>query len=149
MGITLGELGWLAGLLDGEACFAVKYSNVKRHLSNPTGNLSINVTVQASSWRTIEELGRLFGLMDVRHVRPNTHRHKRSRKLIHRIDVCRKADVERLLMSVLPFLKVKDAEAREILAYFAAFPTNRTDKKSTPEDRARLFIVVRDLKKVA
>jgi hypothetical protein len=140
---------WLAGLLDGEGCLYARFTNAGRYKSNPIGNLETRVTVQAASERMIAAIQEVYVAHGIDFFREKPKFQLLSTRLVHKIDVSRKVSVEKLLRLVVEHLKVKDREARAILAFYEIFPSDRTDKVSTQEDRQNLVVMLRDMKKIA
>jgi hypothetical protein len=142
------EVSWLAGLLDGEGCIYVRFVNVGRYKSNPSGNLEMRVEVHSASCRMIDAVADIYDRMSVGYVRHKPKWQALSTRITHKIQVNRKASVETLLERVLPYLRVKDEEARAVLDFLRAFP-HHNDRVSSHQDRETLVLRVRELKQVA
>ncbi len=96
--LTLNELGWLAGIIDGEGCIMVK----PRHNTR-----LVRVIITNTDVGIISEVERLIGLMDIRCAKikrplvPN-------RKQAFTIEVYRQAEATHLLRTVKEYIKSTD-----------------------------------------
>lgn len=92
--ITDIELGWLAGILEGEGSFVV--------VKGKDGYTRFQVVVQMTDEDVINELHRLTGLGTING--PYQRKGRETHKSLWRWQVCYKADIEALCLQILPYM---------------------------------------------
>lgn len=142
------DAAWLAGIIDGEGCLYVRFTNVGRWKSNPTGNLETRVEIHVVSARMIDAIEVIYTAWGVEYLRSQPKMQPRSKRPAIKITVNKRVSAMTLLEKILPFLKVKDKEATAILDFLNSVGSSQ-DRKSSIEGRSELVRLVRHLKTVA
>jgi hypothetical protein len=122
------DAAWIAGILDGEGCLGVTRRPNGRHVA-----YAMRISVRNTCPRMIDRLYRTTGMGSL-HFRPGDE--KRRATVIWIVD--RLAEVEALLLAVLPHLTTKSRQAELLLQWPRGGVTS-------PGERERLFLEARAL----
>lgn len=137
------ELGWLAGILDGEGSIYCRSAHAgpdrcKKHtISMPCPRIS----VQNTSKVMIVKLGQILAKMGVRHKIGGPFWRIRSTKEVYRIDVCRKPDQLKLLSVIGPHLVSKNKQGRLVYRWLEKWKCCSGRGKVTPPDSERAIFI--------
>lgn len=143
------ELAWLAGIIDGEGCIYAHLTNVGRNLKCPTGTLTFRIEVHTVSGRMVDAMEEIYRRRGIAHHRYPPKMQPLSKRPAHKIQVERKASVLRLAILVLPYLRVKDSEAKAVIEFLTRYEREAGETRSTPAARVALIEQLRHLKTVA
>lgn len=144
------DIGWLAGILDGEGCLQVILSN--RSKQYKTGcSIAAEVRIEATSITMFDKVRRVLDALGVQYKFGNSPLRKMSTRPIYRLSVYRIEEVMKLLGIVRDSLTVKQAEADTIIAWFNRWPDQRRKgvQKATLPEKEAFYATMRELKKVA
>lgn len=142
------DLGWLAGIFDGEGSLNAQLSNRK---NGTGGNVYFEVRVEVTSFAMIERIMRVLDTVDVHYkLRPQARR-SMSTKDIYRLSVYQRAHVDKLLTLLLPILTVKAKEAEAVLNWYKRWPQGLRKLSSTitAEEKLAVLVKLRHLKRAA
>lgn len=103
------ELGWLAGIIDGEGCLYARFTKRK--------SLEVRLDIQAVSKTMIDAIEVLYSKFGFAYTRQPPKMFKLSKRPAERIIVRRKESLLRLLNKISPFLIVKKQESIRVIAY--------------------------------
>jgi hypothetical protein len=149
------QIAYIAGLFDGEACFCCHLTNVNKNYSTG-GSVSVNISVQACSLAMIDTCISFYDELGVRCKVETGRWMPKSTRPVHKVEVRRKADVKRVLETLLPYLCVKKPEAEAILSWLDKWGhdlrgRNQHNARITPGKKEKLLFIdqVRGLKNVA
>lgn len=144
------EIGWFAGIIDGEGCIQAIRSNRSKGYSTG-GSIATELRVEAVSLPMIDRIYRILDALDVRYKASRPRRAPNSTRDIHRVSVYRNADVKKVLTLVEPILVVKRAEAKTVLEWLERWPDQRgvNKERATFEEKEAYYLKLRELKKVA
>lgn len=125
MPIKDSEIGWLAGILDGEGCIMLTLPpSLNRHMCR--------VTINNTNMGILEEVGRLLTELSIFYTpyRLRT-RSNFEKKPCYVIEVCRQIECKTLLERLLPYLKDtnKRSKAIELITYLENYE-RRDGRKS-------------------
>ena len=144
------ELGWLAGIIDGEGCITAGLKN--RGRSNVSvGSVECRITVQANSGAMIAKICNLLDITDIGYALELNRKVKGGTRPAHRVVVRRKAEVMKLLSLITPHLVVKAAEAELMMTYIARYPDsrNRFTSNASNDEKASFIAELREAKRSA
>lgn len=146
---TEAELGWLAGIIDGEGCIYGHWIN--RYRSNTGGNVVVEVRVESSSLAMIAKVILICDDIDVHCTFDGNRRQKGSTKASHRAEIRRQGDVLKFLCVLRNYLVVKQSEADVAIAFYERFGDQRRSRsgRATLDEKVVLFDTLRSLKKTA
>lgn len=142
------ELGWLAGIIDGEGCIRAYWSNRKQEVG---GSLAIDVRVEACSFAMIGKVASLLTGLGV-HYHFEKHRlPKAGNRVTQRITIKRKLAVLALLDIISPYLVVKQREADVAREFYRRWPDQRrlNTARAPKEEKIFVFQEIKRLKMVA
>lgn len=148
------DLAYLAGLLDGEACFGARLTNRGRHGAE-SGNVELRITVQSTSAAMINRIIAIYDELGIVYAVEIGRMMAKSTRPAHRVDVRRRAEVETLLRAVFPYLVVKRPEAEMMLKWLAKWRGDmrggRGSNKAKPSFDERVVFIksLSDAKKTA
>jgi len=112
------EVGWVAGILDGEGSCGLYEV---RNKGNGTQSLGIKISVTSTEFSLLRRLSEIYSRWGVHYYYTlNRHQGKKGREHWHdsvAITVCRINSVVRLLRIVLPYLTCKKPRAELILEF--------------------------------
>ena len=107
-----GQLGYLAGSIDGEGCVSIQKSKPRRNCGYPYGRFDLMLSIENTDLRLMEWLKRNFG----GRIWTSRKRLKANHKFeLHWRINSNKAAV--LLEACLPFLVIKKEQARIAIAF--------------------------------
>lgn len=128
MSISGVELAWLAGWLEGEGCFTLRYGGRR----NPI----IEITVNSTDYDVAQKGQRLMGARPIGKPRIKAHH-----KPIWKVRLSRKAQVLALSKALLPFMgERRSARINELIAAAEAFIA------VTPQERGRRAGLISNLR---
>ena len=142
------ELGWLAGILDGEGCICGCWSNRRNGIG---GNVYVEVRVESCSVAMIVKVAMICADIGVHTAVENDRFQKGATRTSHRVLVSRREDVLKLLRTIRPYLVVKQAEANVAVEFYERFGDQRRSRqgRATLNEKVALFDTLRSLKKIA
>jgi hypothetical protein len=120
--VTVAELAYLAGIIDGEGCIGLR-------LPGPSVTPSVRIEVTNTDRRLISWLSDRFGGYSSGPVRPT------NSKLAYRWTLAKRDDVRSLLEAMLPYLVIKDRQASLALEFFSNCPPLPQGPAATQEER--------------
>lgn len=143
------QIGWLAGIIDGEGCICGHWTNRGKYSTG--GSVSVEVRVDATSLAMIMKIASICTDLGVAFALEGPRMAKLSKRPAHRISVRRRADVVRLLSILREHLVVKQQEADATIEFYVAFGEQRGNhnRKASLGDKVLIFEKLRDLKKTA
>jgi hypothetical protein len=147
---TEAELGWMAGIIDGEGCICGHWNNRGKYSTG--GNVSIEVRVEACSIAMITKATSICKDLGVHFTVETRSNQKLATKPSYRINIRRRDDVLTFLKAILGCLVVKQSEAAVAIEFYERFGDQRGKKEAFRADGSEkivLFQKLRDLKKVA
>jgi len=103
------DLGWLAGIIDGEGCIAA-YSK--------DGKIRLDVTVDTTSPKMEKHIRKIYKKHDIWHTECVKQAGKNSTRPVLRVRVAKKLGVIRLLKLLLPYLINKKQEAKALIEWY-------------------------------
>lgn len=130
---------WLAGLMDGEGC-------IHCHLVNKTKNTSTQIQIHCASKLMIDEVESIYKQLNIVYKRSLPFWQPKSTKETHRITVCRKDEVVKLLKEIEPYLRVKKLEAKYVIDFYENIVNNSI--RSTLEEREKFDKELKRLKRI-
>ena len=114
------EIGWLAGIIDGEGSIGIAYG--KNHVPFWRVTIANSCPILLSKYQDI--LFKMFGVTLKWHEKKQrSDGGVRYTKPAYTISMCKKAHVEKLLLTVLPYLTTKHSKATECLAWLVQHPS--------------------------
>jgi hypothetical protein len=134
MDLTPGQIGWTAGVVDGEGCVGI-YS---RGRDRPD-EFRLHVTVANTDERMLVRLRELWG----GRYDPHSRRTKTNERQVWSWTVHDRA-AGRLLETVLPHLVIKKEQAEIALEFVSLF--GRGSARRTPENKERRIELAKQLK---
>ena len=148
---TSARVIWLAGLIDGEGCMYVRFTNQGRYNTphGSMGSLETRVEIHSVSTRMIDEVQSIYEELVLYYDRQSPKNQPLSTRPAIRIVVRRRGSVVQLLQAIRPFLKVKEREADAIIDFFTLHPRESVGQRSTTEQRQTLVDSVKQLKRIA
>ena len=143
------EIGWLAGIIDGEGCIYGHFAN--RHRNSTGGNMAIEIRVESTSIAMIGKVALLCKDIGVHCTIDSNRRQKGSTKESHRVNITRRDEVLKFLRVVRDYLVVKQSEADVTIAFYERFGDQRRDHsaRATYNEKVALFDTLRSLKRTA
>lgn len=137
--LSKSELGWLAGIIDGEGCLYARKVN--------KGSFDIRLDLQAVSKDMIDHIELLLSRLNVEYKRQPPTLFKLSTRPAERIRVHKKKSLFKLLNKLLPLMIVKKREAERILKYLSKATTVARYKRDASD--SSLIDDVKNLKLIA
>lgn len=133
--ITLTDLAWSAGIIDGEGCIHIRYTDAAYHKGsrNPQHTLYLKVTM--TSEKTVRKLHSLFGVGSIQTQKP-----PKGAPVTHNIAftwLCTSLQAAKVLTLVRPYLFTKLQEA-DVALKFANLPRANGSSKVIPPDVLRM-----------
>lgn len=137
------DLGWLAGIIDGEGSLNVYVGK--------SGSIAVEVRVEACSLTMMDGIRRCYDAAAIQYKLRGPFRRKLSTKDVYRISVYRAAEVLKLLKLLDPVLVVKAEEARVTISWFERWPDQRETGivRASTKERTDFYDTMKLLKKVA
>jgi hypothetical protein len=146
------DIGWLAGILDGEGSLGVYWANkAKGHKTG--GNIYAEVRIEATSFAMLSKVARILDDLSIVHrmwVPPRLAQN--ATRSSYRLAIYRSTDVIKCLNIVRPALAVKAAEADAIIKWYERWPDQRGRKatdRATYEEKVAFYDEAKRLKRVA
>ncbi len=133
------ELGWFAGIIDGEGTICCSlYRRPKAVASKSIGMPCPSISVQNTSKPMIEQLASLCEKSGINYKINPPRFHPMSTMIVHRITINRKSDISALLTMIRPLLIAKLAQAKLVIEWISRWKDCRGRGKATPTDAERL-----------
>jgi len=102
------ELGWLAGIIDGEGCISAYVSR---------GKVKCSVVIETVSPNMEKHIRKIYNKHDIWHTEDVAY-HKNSVRPALRVRVAKKLGVIKLLKLLLPHLVNKKREAKALIEWY-------------------------------
>jgi len=102
------ELGWLAGIIDGEGCISAYFNK---------GKVRFDVTIETVSPKMEKQIRKIYNKHDIWHSEGVAY-HKNSIRPSLRVRVSKKHGVIKLLSLLLPYLVNKKREAKALIEWY-------------------------------
>jgi hypothetical protein len=144
------ELGWLAGIIDGEGSLGVYWANKGKYTTG--GNVYAEVRIEVSSFAMVSRFAAILdGLAIGYRLAGPTQKGKATNKPTYRLAVYRRGDVVSLLHWLRPALIVKAPEADAILQWYERWPEQRGNHphRASHNEKVVFYEEVKRLKRTA
>uniref|UniRef100_A0A6M3JSM7 Homing endonuclease n=1 Tax=viral metagenome TaxID=1070528 RepID=A0A6M3JSM7_9ZZZZ len=140
------DIGWLAGVLDGEGCIHASrpWKKENDRKSNGRHHFDIRVIITQNPNLLLEKVGRLLREIDISYkYRDSYDRHPAE------INITKKVEIKKLLLLILSELSCKKRSAEVVLEYIAKWPDSETHwgKVGAPESQVKDYIKVYNILK--
>lgn len=136
--LTDFELGWLAGIIDGEGSINCA-RNGRRNGRSVIGVPAPQVGVQNTSQPMLDKVAELYRNLGIPCSVKGPSWLKGSTMAVYRVDVFRKRDVHTLLVAIRPLLVAKATQAREVIAWIERWPDCRVQRIAPSIDERVAF----------
>lgn len=132
-------IAWLAGIIDGEGTIGCYFYHDKSSRSPRYGIWIVN-----TDQRIILEGKRIFELMGIEKIYIGEKNYKGGigRKRSWYLQINRKADIQRGLEIIIPYLISKKKQAQLILSFFKSYPNlllNRGNRSGKKNDNFKVY----------
>lgn len=140
------NIGWLAGVLDGEGCIHASkpWKKENDRKSNGRHHFDIRVIITQNPNLLLEKVGRLLREINIDYkYRDAYDRHPAE------IAITRKPNIEKFLLLVLSELSCKKRSAEVVLEYIERWPDSETHRgrEGAPEQQVKDYIKVYNILK--
>lgn len=140
------DIGWLAGVLDGEGCIhaSTPWKKENDRKSNGRHHFDIRVIITQNPNLLLEKAGKLLREAEIVYkYRDSYYKHPAE------IVISKKLEIERFLLLVLSELSCKKRSAEVVLEYIKRWPDSETHwgQKGAPEQQIKDYIHIYNILK--